>query len=218
VNASGAPSGSGALGTDEPAGGAPTEPRADPAAPPIDADALPVETDAWTAESDAPVRYSTRFGGLMFFLPFVAELDLPASPPEALAERRLRWVLHQLALILQPLEPDDPAALAFAGLPPDAELPTAAEQPPTAEERLALARIRHMLVELLRIALAEPHRPPDELLDFVCRRRAQVVGDPGWIELRFELDEVSIELRRIGLDLDPGWVPWLGAVVRFVYV
>jgi hypothetical protein len=26
-----------------------------------------------------------------------------------------------------------------------------------------------------------------------------------------------VEVRRAGLDLDPGWIPWLGAVVRFVY-
>jgi hypothetical protein len=31
-------------------------------------------------------------------------------------------------------------------------------------------------------------------------------------------DEVSIEIRRGGLDRDPGWVPWLGVVVRFRYV
>jgi len=24
-------------------------------------------------------------------------------------------------------------------------------------------------------------------------------------------------VRRNGLDLDPGWVPWIGVVVRFVY-
>lgn len=181
-------------------------------------DAPASEPDAPPDQPDAALRYSTRFAGLLFLLPLVAELGLPARPPAALAERRLRWVLHQLALVLQPLEPDDPAALAFAGLPPDAELPTAAEEPPTIEERLALADTGDALVELLRVVLAEPHRPPDELLDFVCRRRAEVVGDPGWVELRFRLDDVSIELRRVGLDLDPGWVPWLGAVVRFVYV
>ena len=24
-------------------------------------------------------------------------------------------------------------------------------------------------------------------------------------------------LRRLGLDLDPGWLPWLGCIVRFAY-
>ena len=176
------------------------------------------ETTSEETQAEAARRFSTRFGGLLFLLRLVAELDVPGRPPEPLAERRFRWVLHQLALALQPLEADDPAALAFAGLPPDAELPTKGEEPPSEEERLAVERIRDAIVELLRDELGELHRPPDELVDFVCRRRAEVLGDPGWIEFRFALDDVSIELRRAGLDLDLGYVPWLGTVVRFVYV
>jgi hypothetical protein len=48
-------------------------------------------------------------------------------------------------------------------------------------------------------------------------RRAELRIDPGWIEARFDLDDVSIDVRRAGLDLDPGYLPWLGAVVRFTY-
>jgi hypothetical protein len=55
------------------------------------------------------------------------------------------------------------------------------------------------------------------VLQFVCQRRAAIVADPGWIEVRLSLDEVSTEIRRVGLDLDPDYVPWLGVVVRFVY-
>jgi len=51
----------------------------------------------------------------------------------------------------------------------------------------------------------------------VLRRRARIVADPGWIEVHLSLDDVDLDLRRAGLDLDPGWLPWLGAVVRFVY-
>ena len=35
---------------------------------------------------------------------------------------------------------------------------------------------------------------------------------------RLALSDVSTELRRAGLDLDPGYLPFLGTVVRFVYV
>jgi hypothetical protein len=28
---------------------------------------------------------------------------------------------------------------------------------------------------------------------------------------------VRSEIRVAGLDLDPGWVPWLGVVIRFAY-
>ena len=59
--------------------------------------------------------------------------------------------------------------------------------------------------------------PRASLLEFVCRRRAEVVADPGWFEVRLSLDEVTTEIRRAGLDLDPGYLRWLGAVVKFVY-
>jgi len=51
----------------------------------------------------------------------------------------------------------------------------------------------------------------------VCRRRARVLGDSGWIDLYFRLNDVATEIRRAGLDLDPGFVPWLGVVLKFHY-
>jgi hypothetical protein len=35
--------------------------------------------------------------------------------------------------------------------------------------------------------------------------------------VRLSLDDVSTDVRRAALDLDPGWIPWLGVVVRFAY-
>jgi hypothetical protein len=32
-----------------------------------------------------------------------------------------------------------------------------------------------------------------------------------------DLDDVDFDVRMAGLDLDPGWIPWLGVVVRFIY-
>ena len=34
----------------------------------------------------------------------------------------------------------------------------------------------------------------------------------------FDLTRVDIRIRRAGLDIDPGWVPWLARVVLFHYV
>ena len=56
------------------------------------------------------------------------------------------------------------------------------------------------------------------LLLSVCRRHAVIHADPGWIDVDLRLDEVSVDVRRAGLDLDPGYLPWLGCVVRFRYV
>ena len=45
----------------------------------------------------------------------------------------------------------------------------------------------------------------------------RVTGSPGWLEVRLPLSAVDLTIRRAGLDIDPGWLPWLGAVVRYVY-
>ena len=48
-------------------------------------------------------------------------------------------------------------------------------------------------------------------------RRARITADPGWIDVHFSLRDVSTELRRAALDLDPGFLPWLGVVLRIRY-
>jgi hypothetical protein len=38
------------------------------------------------------------------------------------------------------------------------------------------------------------------------------------LDVSLPLEEADIRVRRAGLDLDPGWVPWFGRVVRFHYL
>jgi hypothetical protein len=38
------------------------------------------------------------------------------------------------------------------------------------------------------------------------------------LDVSLPLDQIDIRIRRIGLDLDPGWLPWFGRVVRFHYL
>jgi hypothetical protein len=174
--------------------------------------------DDHVSPTEPPLRYTTRFGGLLFLLGVLDELELPAAlqADGALADRPLGWVLHRLALAIVPAQPDDPGALAFAGLAPESLPPEG--DPPSDGERAAIGDVASTLAEHVRVRLERPDAPPDQLLDFVCRRRAEILFDPGWIELRLATEEISVEFRRAGLDLDPGWLPWLGAVVRFAYV
>jgi hypothetical protein len=63
-----------------------------------------------------------------------------------------------------------------------------------------------------------------------CWRRARisaraVVRRPGYVSLTrtdldvfLSLDLADVRIRRAGLDLDPGWLPWFGRVVRFHYL
>jgi hypothetical protein len=64
---------------------------------------------------------------------------------------------------------------------------------------------------------------------FWCRRYVgmtltEIIDRPGaftltrtHLDIFFHPDQADIQIRRSGLDLDPGWVPWLGRVVLFHY-
>jgi hypothetical protein len=125
--------------------------------------------------------------------------------------------MHRLALQLAPLEPCDPAVLAFSGLGPDREHPSRDEAPPDEAEKAWLSGWPARVVEVLEERLPRTNRRGPALLDWVVRRRARVEADPGWIDAFFPLEAVSTDVRAAGLDLDPGWIPWLGVVVRFLY-
>ena len=48
-------------------------------------------------------------------------------------------------------------------------------------------------------------------------RPARLSLTPTHADVFFALSDVSLAVRRSGLDLDPGWVPWFGRVVSFHY-
>jgi hypothetical protein len=169
---------------------------------------------------------ATEWAGLLFLLNTadLAEIpdDLDVDP--RLAARSLRWSLHQLAQRLVPVMPTDPAALALAGLVADRDR-TAVPfgDPPTAQEDMALAEHADRWAEQTRIVLlasvaAAGAGGPAPTLWSVTRRPGRIVADPGWLEVHLDLDTVDVHVRRAGLDVDLGWVPWLGTVVRFRYV
>jgi hypothetical protein len=184
-------------------------------------DTQPQEELSVQMESQDPLRSQalTGFGGLLYLLHLVGALKIPerAMASAAVAARGLKWFQHRLALALQPMEPDDPAGLAFSGLGPLTEHPSLRQPPPSLKEQEFIDALALEVQNALRESFSEPMGTPEKLMQFVCRRRAQVVADPGWLEIRFCLDDVSVEVRRLGLDIDPGYLPWLGVVVKFVY-
>ena len=49
------------------------------------------------------------------------------------------------------------------------------------------------------------------------RRPARVLATASHLDVHMRLQDVALAVRRSGLDLDPGWLPWLGRVVTFHY-
>jgi hypothetical protein len=48
-------------------------------------------------------------------------------------------------------------------------------------------------------------------------RPARISMTPTHVDVHFELAAATLAIRRGGLDVDPGWVPWFGRVVHFHY-
>jgi hypothetical protein len=164
-------------------------------------------------------RALTAAGGLLFLVHLVDRLRLPERLAAAteLETRPLRWTLHRLAMLAAGLTADDPAALAFCGLGPDAPPPSQDELPPTEAELALLESVKDELAATLADSLERREEPAADVVAEVCARRAEIVADLAWIDVLLALDGVSVEVRRAGLDIDPGWVPWLGVALRFVY-
>ena len=46
---------------------------------------------------------------------------------------------------------------------------------------------------------------------------ARLIASASHVDLHFRLNDVRLPVRRTGLDINPGWLPWLGRVVTFHY-
>lgn len=73
--------------------------------------------------------------------------------------------------------------------------------------RLWQVRLRRALRQHAGLDLAE-----------VVRRTGWVSATATHLDVLYPLDEVELRLRRLGLDSDPGWVPWFGRIVAFHFV
>ncbi|MGE4560564.1 MAG: hypothetical protein AB7E77_10200 [Desulfobulbus sp.] len=163
----------------------------------------------------------SEYGGLLFLVLLLEQAGVVDAivRAEQFGRRSLRWFLHGLALHLLPIPANDPAALAFCGLRPDDPVPGRDEPGPDETEKRLLAEWRRTIVEQLAGLMNRNHwqMEPERILHRVCCRNARIIADPGWFEVIFSIREVVTEVRRAGLDLDPGFVPWLGVVIKFHY-
>jgi hypothetical protein len=141
----------------------------------------------------------TRCAGLFFLLNVLRPLGIE----DALAELSADFVprlLERLAAYAGAAE-DDPIVLWLASL--------RGEDPDAAAARL----LRKWAVDVRRWCWRTGKITAREI----------VARDGGFhvnrtdLDVSLPLDEADVRVRRIGLDLDPGWLPWFGRVVRFHY-
>ncbi|MFJ7204029.1 hypothetical protein ACIQWR_10915 [Streptomyces sp. NPDC098789] len=226
-------------GAGVPAPGATARPPVAPADPVAPRVPVPPGADGSRARGTVPSRSGTParppgpaaggdtgWTGLLFLFATAAETGLPdrvLDEPD-LAARPLSWVLHRVARLLLPdAAAEDAALLALAGLGPDRVATVTAAAPATPAER---ARVAELAADWARVTAARLHgeragaTPLEEVaaVAAMARRDGRITAEPGWIEATLSAANTDPVVRRAGLDLDPGWLGWIGAVVRYRYV
>ena len=168
---------------------------------------------------DCRQEWFTEFGGLLFLAPQMKRLGIidTIQTDPLFKERPLRWALHCLSLELVPADAHDPGVLAFCGLQPDKPPPGKDEPAMGRAEARRFEQWRERLVAVLCDDLGWRQMSDAHLLQRLCGRKARIVAEPGWIEVFLALADVCLDIRRAGLDLDPGFIPWLGVVIKFHY-
>jgi len=140
---------------------------------------------------------STGWGGLFFLVNALNRLDIAARLAAYEPTAPSGWrVLLDLGLAFGMPE-DEPLAefLAAQDLAPP--------PPPSLCPRI---------VDDMQ-ALYAPHSawPPP------LAQSARLLANETHLDVDILTERVDIDIRRVGLDIDPGWVPWLGRIVTFHY-
>ena len=158
-----------------------------------------------------PWESSTQAGGLLFLLNALQRLSFPTwlQRRRGGEGRQQAFTLALLAGVLEQLRvpPGDPI---WAALGLDHQRRRSTLTP--------WKRRRQGAVSVWRRRLRRHLRQHGRLgLEAVVLRAGLLHSTATHLEVGFDLNQVDLRIRLAGLDLDPGWLPWLGRVVCFRY-
>jgi hypothetical protein len=162
---------------------------------------------------------TTAWAGLLFLLNVACDAGMPTVlfDDESLTGLPASELLARVALALVPAGDCDPAVRVFAGLAPGTAIPgwLGVQPPDEQQDRI----VGHARTWAGAVAGRLDRTTEDALavVAAVAARPGIVDQESGWTDVHLDLSGVDVDERRAALDVDPGWVSWLGCVVRFRY-
>jgi hypothetical protein len=165
----------------------------------------PERAEAVSERVEQPLDFAvTAYAGVFYLLPLMRRLgagDWLAARPHLLEQDFIARLLRHIADRIG-APPDDAVfdALHVADIDDDA----AAEMAPLlAEWTTALRRWCRHNAQTGLVA--------------IVRRNGKLSTTRTHVDVHFSLRQVDLRIRKAGLDVDPGWLPWFGRVVSFHY-
>ena len=168
--------------------------------------------------------WSTRYGGVFYLIRAVDEL---AQPDEfALLRVRMRplgrWTVFELVMrkVLESARAFDPEDGLWPALAELDGRDTADRLPSRLPRRLgrSIEAAAAGLVAWVRDTLAITCDDARDVVDECIATRALISVTPMHLDISAPLDAIRIPVRRAGLDVDPGWLPAWGRIVRFHFL
>lgn len=178
-----------------------SEPIAPPSKPalavhePTGDEASPVQQPHWDGD-----RIATAQVGIWHLVNVVRRRELQPLVSDILAGRGSGWRLLQGLAQGLGLDPADPMAMWLES--------TATEQEEDAVPAAALTALAQQAGLCYAVDVWNPK---------LLAASGVVFATATHVDVHLPLNGVRVEVRLAGLDLDPGWVPWLGRVVGFHY-
>jgi hypothetical protein len=146
----------------------------------------------------------TVLGGLFFLVPVLERIGMAKLLEENPSLLELDAAERLLALIAERVgAPEtDPSRVILGTLPVLKN-----EQAIEPVLRDLLTKVRRWCRRQARIGLYT-----------LVRRPARISATRTHVDVVLDIQQADLRVRRAGLDVNPGWVPWLGRVVRFHYL
>ncbi len=152
----------------------------------------------------------TCYGGFFYLVNALRFCITPTFLADQLSPSGWLWVFDCARLLAQKVGLDlDQSLLRFVmGLTDEEDLAVFCEREPSP------------IVQTLFAALEQRFGAQDfwSATNNLLACTAQVVSNASHIDVYYPLNAVRLDIRLAGLDVNPGWVPWLGRVINFHYI
>jgi hypothetical protein len=172
------------------------------------------EPDDPVGEPLAEPTHASGFGGVWYLVRLITELDVMVRLARYDAERAPELLAAVVGHVTG-VSVDDPAVVLLAGVDDGRSDDGHGADADAGDPAIVHELAGDLSEELLQRGGG---RLVGRDLGELWRRPAEMTVGVGTIDVVFDLDDVDIDVRVLGLDVDPGFVWWSGSIVRFDYV